>query len=358
MAKAELTTVENFKIVTGMEAMDEELRAELEDELDDLDDDGGIDAKHIKIPSGGGKAFEVETDDPDDPEVMKEVTGVIIFTHRMNAYWAQKFGEAGEDGNINKSPDCSSMDGKQGVNRETGEIRTCDTCPYNQFGSDGKGKACKNMRRLYIMMNNRPDIYLLTVPPTSIKDVNKALKKIMGQQHIPYSRMIVTFKLNVVENADKIKYSKVTLEKTGLLPEALYKTTAELRKAMKQSYESVAITTDDYKEAAPIWFAVRRMFSWQGNNFIQTYFDEVDDPMNNVLVQSVVDSENIRCSAYAPKYWAGASIEYKSDDNPKTAILAGTMKFRQHIAPYTPAQEIVDIIDYDTDTLAAAVGGN
>lgn len=141
MAKAELTTVENFKIVTGMEAMDEELRAELEDEMDDLDDDGGIDAKHIKIPSGGGKAFEVETDDPDDPEVMKEVTGVIIFTHRMNAYWAQKFGEAGEDGNINKSPDCSSMDGKQGMSRETGEIRTCDTCPYNQFGSDGKGNG-------------------------------------------------------------------------------------------------------------------------------------------------------------------------------------------------------------------------
>lgn len=105
MAKAELATVENFKIVTGMEAMDEELRAELEDELDDLDDDGGIDAKHIKIPSGGGKAFEVETDDPDDPEVMKEVTGVIIFTHRMNAYWAQKFGEAGEDGNIQDGSD-------------------------------------------------------------------------------------------------------------------------------------------------------------------------------------------------------------------------------------------------------------
>ena len=253
-AKNELATMESFKIVTGMEAMDEELRAELEDELDDLDDDGGIDAKHIKIPSGGGKAFEVETDDPDDPEVMKEVTGVIIFTHRMNAYWAQKFGEAGEDGNINKSPDCSSMDGKQGVNRDTGVITTCDNCPYNQFGTDsnGKGKACKNMRRLYIMMDGRPDIYLLTVPPTSIKDINKALKKIMGQQHIPYSRMIVTFKLAVTENGDGIKFSKVTLDKTGLLPEELYKKTAELRKAMKQSYEGVAITADDYKEAAPV----------------------------------------------------------------------------------------------------------
>ena len=40
-AKNELATMESFKIVTGMEAMDEELRAELEDELGDLDDVGG-----------------------------------------------------------------------------------------------------------------------------------------------------------------------------------------------------------------------------------------------------------------------------------------------------------------------------
>ena len=99
------------------------------------------------------------------------------------------------------------------------------------------------------------------------------------------------------------------------------------------------------------------MFNWKGNNFIQTYFDKVDNPMNNVLVQSVVDSENIRCSAYAPKYWAGASIKYLTDDNPKTSILAGEMVFRQHIAPYTPAQDIENILDYDTDALASAVGG-
>lgn len=56
-AKNELATMESFKIVTGMEAMDEELRAELEDELGDLDDDGGIDAKTIKIPSGRRKSL-------------------------------------------------------------------------------------------------------------------------------------------------------------------------------------------------------------------------------------------------------------------------------------------------------------
>ena len=110
-------------------------------------------------------------------------------------------------------------------------------------------------------------------------------------------------------------------------------------------------------DAKDIWFPVRRMFNWQGNNFILTYFTKVDDPMNSVLIESVVDSENIRCAAYAPDKWAGASIEYLTEDNPTTDILAGKMTFRQHIAPYTPAQEIDNILNYDTETLAAAITG-
>lgn len=110
-------------------------------------------------------------------------------------------------------------------------------------------------------------------------------------------------------------------------------------------------------DAKDIWFPVRRMFNWQGNTFIQTYFSKVDDPMNTVLVESVVDSENIRCAAYAPDKWAGAEIEYRSDDNPTTDILAGKMTFRQRIAPYTPAQEIENILSYDTAMLASAITG-
>ena len=77
--------------------------------------------------------------------------------------------------------------------------------------------------------------------------------------------------------------------------------------------------------------------------------------MNRKLVQNIVDSENIRCNAYAPEMWAGASIEYRADDNPVTNILAGKMVFRQHIAPYTPAQYIENILDYDLDTLSASL---
>ena len=249
--KNEVATVDNFQIVNGYEEMDEDLKAELEDEMDDRDDDGSIEPKHIKIPSGGGKAFEVETDDPDDPEVLKEVDGVIIFTHRMNAYWAHKFGEADEDGNTNKVPDCSSMDGKTGMVRETGEIRDCATCPFNQFGSDGAGKACKNMRRLYILRDGKPDVYLLTVPPTSLKDINKALKALMGKTKTPYTRQIVTFKLSIAESKDKIKYSRVSLERKALLPDKLFPVTQKLRSELKKSYESVAITSGDYVAATP-----------------------------------------------------------------------------------------------------------
>lgn len=110
-------------------------------------------------------------------------------------------------------------------------------------------------------------------------------------------------------------------------------------------------------DAKDIWINVRRMFNWQGNTFILTYFDKVDDPMNYVLIENIVDSENIRCAAYAPTHWAGASIEYLVADNPITDILAGKMTFRQHIAPYTPAETINNILNYDTSMLQAALTG-
>lgn len=110
-------------------------------------------------------------------------------------------------------------------------------------------------------------------------------------------------------------------------------------------------------DAKDMWIATRRMFNWQGNTFIQTYLSKVDDPMNRYLIESVVDSENIRCSAFAPEKWAGARIEYAAEDNPDTDILAGKMTFRQHIAPYTPSQEILNILDYDVSMLRAALTG-
>lgn len=110
-------------------------------------------------------------------------------------------------------------------------------------------------------------------------------------------------------------------------------------------------------DAKDMWLPVRRMFNWHGNTFIQAYLSKVDNPMNRYLVESIVDSENIRCAAFAPDKWAGASIEYTAEDNSDTDILAGRMTFRQRIAPYTPAQEILNILSYDVSMLQTALTG-
>ena len=110
-------------------------------------------------------------------------------------------------------------------------------------------------------------------------------------------------------------------------------------------------------DAKDLWVSARRMFNWQGNTFILTYFDKVDDPMDFRLIENIVDSENIRCAAYAPEHWAGATIEYLEADNQMTDILAGRVTFRQHIAPYTPAETIENILNYDTGMLQAALTG-
>lgn len=246
-----LAVVEGFQIANRYQDMDPELLEELQDELGDLDPDSGIACRMIKIPSGGGIAYEVQGEDDNDTDSVKEIKGVIIFTHRINTYWPGSYGD--DDGN--KAPVCSSMDGKNGLNTETGEVRVCDSCPLNQYGSAtdqkgnaARGKACKNMRRVYLMMNGDPNFYLLTVPPTSIKEVNRQITKIV-QSGTPYGSLVCSFKLEKDKNAAGIAYSKVVISRAGVLPKEAAAAAIVMRRQIKEQYQSIAITMNDYAAA-------------------------------------------------------------------------------------------------------------
>lgn len=63
----------------------------------------------------------------------------------------------------------------------------CATCPKNQWGSgqNGKGKACKNQRRLLILPPNfkeGDEPMTLFVSPTGLKSWNKYVKKLAQEQ--------------------------------------------------------------------------------------------------------------------------------------------------------------------------------
>ena len=71
-----------------------------------------------------------------------------------------------------------------------------------------------------------------------------------------------------------------------------------------------------------------------------------------------MDSENIRGNAYVSAgKCAAAYIEYNEAENPVTDILNGKITFHQHLAPYVPAEDILNILEFDTDALQSALIG-
>lgn len=133
--------------------------AELADDLDGLQ----LSFQRAKIPGGGVLQFELPGEDPENPDYVQTLEGVILFNHPANSYWPE-----GSEYDDNTPPQCQSVDGKVGYG-EPGGI--CDVCAYNQFGSDpkGNGKACKNMRVLYLLRNGEILPIQLSLPPTSIR---------------------------------------------------------------------------------------------------------------------------------------------------------------------------------------------
>lgn len=104
------------------------------------------------------------------------------------------------------------------------------------------------------------------------------------------------------------------------------------------------------------WFSVRRFMTWAANSFILTYFQRVDSPANKRLIEAIVDSENVRGNGFVARgVCARYEIVFNEDENPTTDLLDGKLTFHQYITPYTPAEDIEDIIEFDPNALSAAL---
>lgn len=195
MAKNEIVKADKFNLMT----ISGDLAEAVAEEMDGL---GALTFDRVKIPSGGGISFELPGEDEDNPESSPSLVGVILDHYPVNAYWRDKY-----SGGSNP-PDCSSFDGKRGADRETGEIRSCDTCPYNQFGSDGRGKACKNLHRVVILREGNPVPIILALPPTSIKSMRDYIGKKILLKGLRCYQAITRITLRKETNADGITYSR------------------------------------------------------------------------------------------------------------------------------------------------------
>ena len=221
----------------NLPALNDDLAEVIAEEMDGL----SIEFDRVKIPSGGGLAFEVPGDDPDEPDMKKEIVGVIVDQHAVNAYWAVKY--SGQ----NNPPDCSSMDGKVGVTSDEVK-RSCDSCPYNDWGSDedGKSKACKNMRRVYILPEGEMFPLLLTLPPTSLKNFSNYLaKRVIAKGRRSYN-VLTKVSLKKAISSGGITYSQASFSLAGVLSEEDAKKMEEYSRGIKVITRKLKVADDEY----------------------------------------------------------------------------------------------------------------
>lgn len=113
------------------------------------------------------------------------------------------------------------------------------------------------------------------------------------------------------------------------------------------------------KEPMQRWICCRRMFSWWANSFIQTCSEKVDNAANYRLIESIVDEQNIRGNSLVQQgKLAGMKMSYNKAENTVEDLLEGRIKVEQRIAPWTPAEDILNVLSFDPTLLKNALGGN
>lgn len=177
-------------------------------------DIGNLD--QIKVPAGGSKMWSIPTIDGDLDK--HEFTGVLIHTKLSRVYWEEKFSGGGSP------PDCFSTDMITGVGNPGG---VCSKCPQNEFGSadNGRGKACSEKRMLFFLTEDNMLPVVVVVPASSLEAAKNYLIALTTKHRVKKHEIITKLTLEVDQNKDGIKYSKIKFT-----PGARLENAAEVKK--------------------------------------------------------------------------------------------------------------------------------
>lgn len=92
---------------------------------------------------------------------------------------------------------------------------SCNVCPNNQWGSDGKGKACKNGVWLALLEANATDsssIYILKLAPTALAGFKKYASQTISALNSPLFGVVTHFEFD-----KSVDYAKILLSNPGLI---------------------------------------------------------------------------------------------------------------------------------------------
>lgn len=227
---------------TALALPQEELQALLRENLGG--ELGEFDIERIKIPSGGITSWSVPTLEG-EPEMVKSLTGVIVFKKLVRAYWDKSYDEGGAT-----APDCKSDDNTYGEGEPGG---LCKRCALSQFGSaagkdgkPGKGQACKQMMLVFLLGEEGFLPKIVVCPPTSISPLRKYFVRLMDKG-ILASSVVTKLELEIDKNDAGIKYSKAKPSLVGKLSSEAAEKIKTYVVNFNATWESEGIKDEDYE---------------------------------------------------------------------------------------------------------------
>lgn len=115
-----------------------------------------------------------------------------------------------------KVPECISVGGTNGT--LYGE---CRKCSFHQWGTgkNGKGRACKEYRRVLLSVSDREGVFELKLPATSLKVFEDLVEKIQIKEASPVQKFTYKFKLDVQEQQGRKPWSVINITKDKDLSE-------------------------------------------------------------------------------------------------------------------------------------------
>lgn len=186
------------------------------------------------------------------PMPNNKVEAIILSASFRNTWYAGRY-----DPNNIKNPNCFSLslsDENMLPDDNVAEPAhgTCAGCPNNEWGSDpngGRGKACKQSRRLVIMPANAleegvdkvktAELAVMDLPVTSVKNYSQLVNTLSATAGVPTWAAVV--QISVVPDA-KTQF-KVLFQAMRIVP------TVELLDAIKtRREEATRIALEPYKE--------------------------------------------------------------------------------------------------------------
>lgn len=168
----------------------------------------------VTIAGGGAGVFKVTEPGADESTSVQTIEGVIVASHLVNIRWAHDYGSRQQG----EAPACKSMDGLSGTDLSTGEVHSCQACPYNQFGENGERKACNNKRQLYIMREGDLLPVLFPLPPSALRAYDNYRVHASLTLRTPMSALLTRITLKNKRSANGSDYSSPVFTAMSKLP--------------------------------------------------------------------------------------------------------------------------------------------